>query len=833
MKARCKVAVAEAIGRDLTAVESRKIEDRITDAMRQQAIKDPLLWQSTPKDQQLRIAAQEAAKGIIAEANLKRERLEQSIIAIDNINNHAAEQIANGFDEYKLDALHRHIVEKSDGRNNTSSIESSAIGIYSTAIGRMSESLEAISPKLLGMIADKKNELELRKAMHGEQVADSKIMQAAKKITEELDSLRQRFNAAGGKIGELENRGHAHSWSLEKFVKLGDDAVVNILKDRIDPKMYVHENGKMYSAAEREALLKEFYTTVSTDGANKQLTGGAVGSGVKANSGAHHRVIHFKDGTAATEALSQLSDKNLWQSILGEADQMAKNIAMVEKFGANPDHAVKILLDQYTADSKLKGMDAKKADALAHNIEKYYNHQAGYNSLPVDKTWLADSAQGLRNLQLLRLGFSPITAIGDTATMFRTVAAGGLSRFSAINQLLKGLDITNQTEKRMAMRAGLMFRTVINDMSRISAEDSHNGWTGKLGSAFMRATQLTRLNELQRRAYQIPAMDTIGQLTRDHENIKDIEQGDHKFLLAKGIDQKTWDIWRQAKLDGWDTGDHTVLTPDAIYQIEGASNLDKQKAASKLMSVVMAETDIAVIEPGARTTSLKDGMQKGTWLGEFGRSALTFKTFAAAFLQTHGERGMTGYDTASGKANYFARLVASSWVCGIMANWIQDMLNGKNPRNLNPLNGEHGVQNMIAGLLKGGGLGPYGDFLFGMATQGGNTLTEMTSGPSISSIARLDNIIRGNILKGVTGKDNPMGAAEAIEFGKGFLPTNLWYTKAVFDHMVFQQLQEYFSPGYLQHVKRKAERTMGTSYFVPPGMSGVEAPNLKNAIGEK
>lgn len=835
MKTRCKAAVSAALGREITAVESRNIEDRILDSMKQLAVKDPLAWQSTPKGDQLKLAAQDAAKNIIAEANLKRKRLEGSIIAIDAINNHAEAQVAAGLDNYKLESLQRQIVRISDGKNNTTSMEGEAIGIHADSVRQMTEALEVISPKMLGLFADTKNELLLRRAMHGENVGDAKIMQAAKTITDNLDALRKRFNDAGGNIGELENRGHAHSWSLERFVKLGKEKVVGILKDRIDPSRYVHEDGRPFTDAEREKLLNDFYLTVSTDGANKQLSGesgGSGGSGVKANAGSQHRVIHFKDGTAATEAIQALSDKNLWQSILGESDQMAKNIAMIEKLGANSDHALKILLDEYHADAKLNGMPADKADSLAHDIEKFYNHQAGYNRLPVDKKWLADAARGLRNLQLLRLGFSPITAIGDTATMFRTVSAGGLSKFSAIQNLLSGLNLANQSEKRLARRAGLMFRSVIQDMNRISIEDTNTGFTGKVGSAFMRATMLGKLNDVQRRAYQITAMDTIGALTRDHADIKSIEGGDHKFLLAKGIDQKTWDIWRAADVDGWDSGDHTVLTADAIYKAPGFSEIEKSKAATKFMTVIMDEADIAVIEPGVRVHSLKDTMQEGSWIGEMGRSALTFKSFAAAFLQTHGERGLKGFDSNLGRANYFAGLIASSWVCGIMANWIQDLLTGKNPRNINPMNGEHGIQNLIGGLLKGGGLGPYGDFLFGMASKGGNTLTEMTAGPSVSTLARLDNLVRGNILKAVNGDSNPYGAGDAIEFAKGFFPTNIWYTKAAFDHLIFQQLQEYFSPGYLGNVKRKAEKTSGTSFFAEPGMNGIEAPNLKTAIGE-
>jgi hypothetical protein len=829
MKSRCRAAVSDAIGRQITDAESRNIEDRISDAMRQQALKDPMKWQSTPKFDQLKIAAQDAAKAIVEEANLKRQRLEQSIIAIDNVNNYTETQVAKGYDSNRLEALQREIVRTYDGKKGETSIEDQALGIKANSLGQMSDALLEISPKWLGFVADKRNELALRKAMHGEDVGDAKIMKAAKTIVDQLDLLREQFNAAGGKIGKLYNRGHAHSWSMERFLKLGEDQVINILKSRIDKSKYVHDDGKLYSDSEIDGALKNFYLTVSTDGATEQL---GHGSSIKANANSQHREIHFKNGTAATEALSALSDKNLWESILGEIDLMSSNIAIIEKFGPNPDHAIKILLEQYSQEAKLAGHDPQKINALSHDIEKYYNHQAGYNQLPIDKKWLASGAQGLRNLQLFRLGFSPVTALSDTATMFRTVAQGGISKVSAFAQLLKGLNLANQTERRMAMRAGLMLRTLMKDVSRLSIEDSHRGWTGKSGSAFMRATQLNRLNEMQKRSYMVPAMDLIGELTRNVENIKDLEVGDHKFLLNQGITQKTWDIWRQAKLDGWDTGEHTVLTADNIMKIEGVDKLDKIKAAQKLMAVIYSEAEIAVIEPGVRVHALKDDLQRGTIIGELGRSSLTFKSFAAAFLSTHGERGLKGFDTKLGKAEYFAKLVASTWLMGITANWIQDLLNSKNPRNLNPLEGDHGTANLIAGLLKGGGMGPYGDFLFGMATEGGNTLTDMASGPSVSTVARFDDLARGNILKAIAGEDTSDLGGNAIKFFKQFSPTNLWYTKAIFDHLIFEELQEYFSPGYMASVRRKQEKRTGTTYFAEPGIGDVEMPNFKTAIGE-
>jgi hypothetical protein len=84
------------------------------------------------------------------------------------------------------------------------------------------------------------------------------------------------------------------------------------------------------------------------------------------------------------------------------------------------------------------------------------------------------------------------------------------------------------------------------------------------------------------------------------------------------------------------------------------------------------------------------------------------------------------------------------------------------------------------------------------------------------------------------GKDTKFGA-EAVKFIRGNLPgANLWYTKAAMDHLIFHQLQEYFSPGYLATMQRRAQREFGQTYFWQPGtgLDGMRAPDFEKAIGE-
>lgn len=70
------------------------------------------------------------------------------------------------------------------------------------------------------------------------------------------------------------------------------------------------------------------------------------------------------------------------------------------------------------------------------------------------------------------------------------------------------------------------------------------------------------------------------------------------------------------------------------------------------------------------------------------------------------------------------------------------------------------------------------------------------------------------------------------------------YSRAAFDHLVMQDLQEFLSPGYLQRMQNRAYREYGQTYWWEPGGSPIDAinsgqdfaperaPNLEAAKGE-
>jgi len=195
-------------------------------------------------------------------------------------------------------------------------------------------------------------------------------------------------------------------------------------------------------------------------------------------------------------------------------------------------------------------------------------------------------------------------------------------------------------------------------------------------------------------------------------------------------------------------------------------------------------------------------------------------------------RGMA-QATPGQRATYIATLMASTTLLGAMAMQVKEVVAGRDPRNLNPFEGEHGGKNWLKAWLQGGSLGIYGDFLFSESTQHGQSAVASFLGPVVGLGEDVFKLTQGNIMQAAAGKDTDFGA-ELLKLVQGNTPGgNIWYTKAVLDHLILHRLQEHFSPGYLRRMKRRAQREFGQKYWWEPGdVTPDRAPDVAAAVGE-
>ena len=92
------------------------------------------------------------------------------------------------------------------------------------------------------------------------------------------------------------------------------------------------------------------------------------------------------------------------------------------------------------------------------------------------------------------------------------------------------------------------------------------------------------------------------------------------------------------------------------------------------------------------------------------------------------------------------------------------------------------------------------------------------AGPTMGPLSSMLLVNPMNALKNrIEGKETHLGA-QTLQSVKGFVPANnVWYTKAALDHLVWQRLMEWASPGYLGNIRSKTLQEYGQDWWWEPG----------------
>lgn len=884
MKDRCIQAVSQAVGRLITQAEAKDIEQRIIKQMRRVAQQDPKAFKAMSAEDRLTAAADMAAQEIIAESALKKTRIALTIKAHDRISTflNEAKQSMTG-----LEALKRTLVFNADGKSNTMSAESRGNAIKANSVRQLIDTFHAVDPRFFGLFESNEGIRTLTKAIFGEKTDSPEADKGAIAWHDVADQLKKQFNDAGGKIGNLEDWALPQHHSQPKIVKAGMDSWVADIIPMLKRERYTNDDGTPMSDADIQRVMQGAWLTLATGGINKLKPGDTSRSGMAANRNAEARSIHFKDADSYLEYQTKYGDKSLWGVITGHVESLSKEISMLETYGPNPDLTFRFFMDKETQQSAL--LNPAKTEAFkvqARKLQSLYDYVTGHTT-PIVNQHLAQGFDTLRNwLVASRLGSAVITALSDEATIHLTAKLNNLPELQLLQNEISALNITNRTEENLAHRAGLALDTLTGHLNRWGADSLGPSWSSKMANTVMRASGLEALDGARRRAFGVTMMSALGEVTGKYETLADLDPHDNRMLLSKGITDTDWIVWRQAELEKWGAG-NGVLTPEsimrideatinevsleqrAIIQAEKAKKLDgidkmaaltpeqrdasykqwaeiydkrlsalndtiRRDAVLRLLGVTLEETDMAVLRPGAEDKAFTgSGMERGTWKGELTRSFFQFKAFPLAMIRRHWMQRAGGMPTAGGRAAYLASMIVATTVLGAVSQTVNDLLQGKNPRGY--FGGDNVGRNWMGAFLKGGSLGLYGDFLFSGATQSSQTgPVASLLGPVSGAVEETFGLTQGNIIQYMQGKDTHFGA-ELTRFVRSNTPgANLWYAKAALDHLIFHQMQEYFSPGYLARMQRRAKDEFGQTYYWKPG-AGVDqmnAPDLNKAFGE-
>jgi len=871
MKKQCIDAVNAVYGREATDAEITAIKQRIGGAMKARAQRDRQAWLATPHHEKVATAARDAAESIRREAEETTRRQALQVVAIARLQAQVA-----AFPGTPLEGLARVIAFHADARGSAQSMETRAKAIFNDSMRQMTDTLTATNPKFFGLFERPEGVRDLVRELLGEATGNKDAANGAAEFKAIAEANRQRFNRGGGRIGFREDWGMPHHHSQLRVARAGQDAwraslppaerARAWLKDQppppeyartawvaeVMPKLnrekYVHEDGTAMDDVEVADMLRHAWTTIATGGYNKLTPGATVGKAMVANRGDESRQVHFQNADAYLDYQAKYGEKTAFDVIVGHLQGLARDIAAVETFGPNPDHAYRLLRDQAMQQMVLDNPATMgKLRNKAFTVDALFNMAIG-RTLPVASERMAKFFDNMRSMLVAnRLGSAVLTSVTDEGTMMRMAAVNNLPQMKLWANELRAFNLADQDEKRFANRAGLGLNTLVAAVNRFGNEQLGASWMAKVATGTLRASGLNAMTEARRRAFGTTMMSAYGKVARDAVSLASLNHYDHRVMLSKGITDTDFAVWRRAELEDWGHGNDTMLTPDAIARIPderlaglGDPQVLREEAITKLLGAVLEETDMAVIEPGLRERVItKANLQRGTLSGELARSAWLFKSFPLAMIMKHWQRALSE-PTPVQRIRALTALTTSTTVLGMVALQAANLRDGKDPADMTDL------RTWGAAMLKGGALSIFGDYLFSQQSQSGRGLVASMLGPVFSLGEESLALTWGNAIEAAQGEETDLGA-ELVRYAKYNTPgvsalVNLWYFRAAVDHLLMHDLQELLSPGYLQRMKSRGERDFGTTYWWEPGgspfidASGEDfaperAPDLKKTVG--
>jgi len=294
-------------------------------------------------------------------------------------------------------------------------------------------------------------------------------------------------------------------------------------------------------------------------------------------------------------------------------------------------------------------------------------------------------------------------------------------------------------------------------------------------------------------------------------------------LERHGFTPAEWDVMRRVQLYEPRAG-ATFLRPNEIAGVDRA-------LAEKYIAMIMRETKYAVPEAtvGSRVV-LTQGVRPGTLVGEIIRNFALFKSFgvSVAMLQASRVAREVGAGRGARGALYGGALLITSGLLGGLAMQLKALAAGQDPRDMTD------PAFWGAALLQGGGLGIYGDFLFGNVNRLGGGLSGTVAGPVVDRMSGLRDLTVGNVVQ--LGEEKTNFGRELTKFLKQNTPGgNLWYLRLAGERLVFDQLQHLLDPDARAAFRRRAsqrKKQFGNEFWWAPGETAPRrAPDPARALG--
>lgn len=672
---------------------------------------------------------------------------------------------------------------------------------------------------------------------------DPIIKEVAEDVNRVVEDMRLEMNQAGAFIGKRDDYIWKQSHSQRKIKKGGYDTWWKSMDENID---YLETFGftrrEMNESPDAQKLVHDvshrwFKDFASGIHMKSQQIGkiSGVGTGNVAKKLSQSRSIHFKDGQHFHAYQKDFGIGSMSEAINVQIMSSARSMGLMRKLGPNFKENLDSVLNDLKAiaekNDDREAFDALSSASVRNKVERDLGIVDGSALIPANNM-VSSIGSALRFIQTTsKLGSSVISALTDPVQMMANARSQGRGFFSGVSEAMDGLfstGVPRNVKREIARSVGIGF-----DVTRASMADMFHtvdagpGMISKGTNLFFKMNGVSSWTDSMRLG-QITAEATwLAELSG--KSFDDLDIRMQRALEIGNIGRDEWDVIRLAKDEiEWDGGKTGIITPEKIADLDDsiiASLLEKRgenvsknsigrmrtKLDENLRGYYQDLIDSTVIEPTARTQSaIRQGAKKGTLLGEIWMSMMQFKSFPLAMMN---QRVLRDIQLQTGKRGFFqtenfglnadnlaampamAQFMAATAVFGFAAMSLKDIVKGRKPRD--PLD----FKTAQAAMLQGGGLGIYGDFLFG------ESKNRFGGGPVMTLLGPTAGMLNSTAdLYGRMKNGDDVGSSALKLLYNNTPGLNMFYIKPVTDYLIMERVFNELNPGQSQRRARRLKK---------------------------
>jgi hypothetical protein len=625
---------------------------------------------------------------------------------------------------------------------------------------------------------------------------------------------------AGGDGSKMPTRGESFkAWS--EFVRPLLDEERTFLG--ANPQQFLHN------------VHEGLYTGVHGPDRGEAETAGIMAVSPLAKKLSQSRVLHFKDAESAFQYNQAFGVKNLKDAVFSDVFYRARGIALMEKWGPNPEANFKQTVRELLDEARLRPDAAKQVDSLRHwSLEGSFNTVSGKNDVPSNFTFNRAMKTIRSVVQLSTMGSTLLSSLSDKAFLQSEMGFQGVSGLQTLGAQISGMFSRSPEGKSMLHSMGVALDGLIgNTISRFTLHNTTSGWAHRAQQKLFDLNFMNWWTDVNKATVAEVMSNHLAE--HSHLPMEKLPGELSHVLSLYNITPMEWDALRNT---AWTRSDNNTryITPDKASEVspETLSSIAEEQGLkptpanllrvqknmeNKLRAYFTDRVDIAVPTPGAKERRFAQlNTQAGTPLGEAMRTVMLFKSFPMTVMNKVLGREVygRGNDTIgqflmndhTGKFRV-AQLIAMATAMGYLGGVIRDTLKGRTPKEL-VTDGKVNLDVFNDAMLKGGGMGIAGDFLFSEYDQRLRTPLGMAAGPVLG---QLDSILE--LKSKITRGEDITNDAEKLLLGNTPY-INLFYIRPVLDYFVLWNLHEMMSPGSLERMEHQVETKNHQGFFMRP-----------------